>query len=273
MQKYFSLTVGVLCAVALVAVLHAAHVLQPVENGLRGVMLPMARVFSGFGIQVSGSITPSKNLAELESQIRDLDARIATKSVDYVKLKALEEENTSLRDVAKFLSTTGFDHLGANVIARSTDMQTASLIIDRGAKDGVEVGMAVVIGDGIFVGKVSAIRENVATVQLVSDRRSRIAASPAESQKLFGMVEGEGNGVAQLTLVPQSEPLQRDDIIVTAGTEDKIPAHLAIAMVNDVGGKPTDAFKTASLQPLAHTDGLNLVIVLRPVALRPEGQR
>ena len=273
MPKHFSITIGVLCAVAVVAVLHVARVIKPVEDGLRSALLPVARVFSGIGFQASRFGSTSRDRSELEAHIRELDARIATKSVDYVKLKALEEENTSLRDLAKFLTTTGFDHLGANVIARSTDPQLSTLLIDRGSRDGVESGMAVVIGDGIFVGKVTTIRENVATVQLVADRRSRIAASPAGTRRLFGMVEGEGNGVARLTLVPQSEPLQRDDIIVTAGTEDRIPPHLAIAIVNDVVGKPTDPFKTATLQPLAQTDGLNFVIVLRPAALRPEGER
>jgi rod shape-determining protein MreC len=269
MTKTHSLSIGLVCAVVAVAVLHVAHVLQPVESGLRGALLPVARVFSSISMHATGFGSAVQNRAELEAQIKELDARIATKSVDYVKLKALEEENTSLRDVAKFLTTTGFDHLGANVIARSTDPQTATLLIDRGSKDGVEVGMAVIIGDGILVGKISAIHENVSTVQLVSDRRSRFAASPAGARRLFGMVEGEGNGVARLTLVPQSEPLTRDDIIVTAGTEDKIPPYLAIAVVNDIEGKPTDPFKTATLQPLAHTDGLNFVIILRPAALNP----
>jgi cell shape-determining protein MreC len=130
--------------------------------------------------------------------------------------------------------------------------------------------MAVVVGDGILVGKVTSLKERVSTVMLISDVSSRLAAASLGGSRLFGLVEGSGNQVARLTLVPQSEPLGRDDIIVTAGTEEKIPPHLVIGIVNDVQGTPTDPFKSASIEPLAKRDQLNIVMVLRPSALRPE---
>jgi len=249
--------------------LHFIGILRPVEEGIGWILLPVGRAFGVVGFAVSERTAPSPDAAVLQNQIRDLQARLSTVSVDYVKLKAFEEENAALKKIASFLTSSGYDHVGARVIARSTDPQTSSVLIDRGARDGLETGMAVIVGDGVFVGKIISLSQNVATVLLVSDHRSRIASARAGSQKLFGMIEGKGNGVAKLTLVPQAESLTRDDIIVTAGTEDKIPAHLAIGMVNDVEGQPTDPFKTATIEPLARPDSLSLVVVLRPGALRP----
>lgn len=264
------LSVIIIGALLGIALLHAVGVLSPVENALRWALLPLARTAGIAGFELGERAAPRASVGDLQNRLQDMEARLTAVSVDYVRLKALEEENRSLKEVAKFLSTSGYDHVGARIIARSTDPLAATVLIDRGARDGLENGMAVIAGDGIFVGKISALRENVATVLLVSDRRSRIAASPAGAHRLFGMVQGQGNGVAGLTLVPQAEPLTRDDIIVTAGTEDKIPANLAVALVNDVEGKATDAFKTATLEPLAQADALSLVVVLRPVALRPD---
>jgi cell shape-determining protein MreC len=74
-----------------------------------------------------------------------------------------------------------------------------------------------------------------------------------------------------LTFVPQAEELRADDVIVTSGSEDKIPSDLVIGLVNEVDGKPTDPFKSASIQPIVQGDRLRLVSVLVPSALRPKG--
>lgn len=256
-------------AILAVALLHVAGLLDPVENGLRTAMLPIARVFASVGSAAGGMGTNGETVQSLSQKVNELESRLSSVTVDYVELRSLEEENRSLRKVANFLNDSGYDHVGARVIARTTDPQEASVLIDRGTSDGLEVGMAVVEEDGVFVGKVTSVSERVATVTLVSDKDSRVAASLAGTRQLIGLVEGEGNDVARMTLVPQTQPLKANDIIVTAGTEEKVPADLAIALVNQVDGKPTDPFKTATLEPLAQTDRLDLLIVLRPAVLRP----
>jgi rod shape-determining protein MreC len=235
------------------------------------VLIPIIRVLSFVGFETSKRTADVEDVNVLKEKTRDLEARLSTMSVDYVRLKALEEENASLKASASFLSSSGYDHVGARIIARSTDPQVASMLIDRGSRDGLEIGMAVISGDGVFVGKIAFLQRNVSTVLLIADHRSRVAVARSGTKKLFGVIEGQGNGVGKLTLVPQNEPLQRDDIIMTAGTEDKVPGNLAVGLVNDVQGHPTDPFKTATIEPLARPETLNLVVVLRPDALRPTG--
>lgn len=261
---------AVIGGLVVILLMHAIGFLRPVEDTVRSLFLPLARAGSYIG-QAWGSREPTqKSIADFETRVHDLEARLASMSVDHVKLKALEEENRMLRDTAKFLANTGYDHVSARVIARSTDISRATILIDRGSTDGIEIGMAVVVGDGIYVGKITTLHEHVSTVTLAADPSSRVAASPIATTRLYGLIQGEGNGVARLTLVPQNEPLKANDIIVTAGTEEKIPPNLPIALVNEIQGKPTDPFKTATLEPLAHSGRLQLVAVLRPAVLRPE---
>jgi rod shape-determining protein MreC len=250
-----------------VAVLYGIGILNPVQEALRWALSPLANLSAVIGTRLGHDA--AGNVATLRAQVRDYEDRLAAFSVDYVKLRSLEEENRQLRVMAKFLSSTGYDHIGARVIARHIQGKSAAVLIDRGSDDGLEKGMAVIVGDGVLVGKITLLNRRLATVTLISDERSRVAAAPLGSNKLFGMVEGLGNGISRLTLVPQSEPLKRNDIVVTAGTEEKIPANLAIALVDEVKGQPTDPFKTATLLPLARLDQLSLVTILRPAALRP----
>lgn len=252
-----------------IGLLHVAGVLQPVEDVVRSTAIPVARVFAAVGFEVGRRTASGETMDSLQNRVNELQSRLSSTVVDYVQLRALQEENRSLRKVGKFLSDSEYDHVGARVIARSTLPQTSTVLIDRGVADGLEIGMAVVAEDGIFVGKIISIQQRVARVQLVTDTLSRVAAAHAGADHLIGIVQGEENGVARLTLVPQAEELKRDDSIVTAGTEEKIPANLPIGLVNQVEGKQTDPFKTASLEPLVQSSRLDLVIVLRPAALRP----
>ena len=120
--------------------------------------------------------------------------------------------------------------------------------------------------EGLLVGKVTSLGERTAVVMFVSDIRSRIAATVSGSERLAGVIEGQGNGVTRFTLIPQAVPLKRDDIVVTAGTEEKIPANIVIGLVNEVRSQPTDPFKTASVEPLAPLDRIELVSLIIPKA-------
>ena len=272
MQRRTVLPLAVAGGLLAVVLLWVSGILRPVQNGLIWMFLPVARTFSSIGYGIGSRFQPQPDITTVQEHAKDLEARLRSISVDYVNLRALQEENQSLRKLAGFLNTSGYDHVSARVIARSPDVREAIVLIDRGSKDGIETGMAVVAQDGVYVGKISELQEHVATVMLASDERSRVSASVAGQHELAGLVQGEGNGVAKLTLIPQSIGLKQNDIIVTAGTEEKVPANLAIGLVNDVQGKPTDPFKVASLQPMLDISDLDLVSVLRPAVLRPVGE-
>lgn len=247
-----------------------AGFLSPLKDTLRDLLLPLVRVPSGIAQSVVPYILPSADLRHAADRVKELEARISSLSVDYVQLRALEEENRSLRAQARFLTTSGYDSVGARVISRDLHDDTALLLIDRGRYDHVEIGQAVITNEGIFIGKISAINERVSTVELITDPHSRAAASFTEENALVGVVEGRGNGAAVLTYIPSSQTVKRDQIIVTAGTEDKVPRHLPLGIVNAVEGKSTDPFFSAILEPLVSLDRVTFVSVLRPTALRPE---
>ncbi|MFA5935367.1 MAG: rod shape-determining protein MreC [Patescibacteria group bacterium] len=263
-------SIAIAGSIIAVVLLRLVGALAPVEELFRRALLPVAQIFSTIGSGAGSLLRPNPEEEQLREHVVELEARVTSLAVDYVRLRALEEENHSLQALTGYLSTSGYDHVPARVIARSNDPRSATVLIDRGSKDGIETGMAVIVGEGVFVGKVTSLKERVSTITLVADERSRIAASLSGQHRLLGLVEGRGNHVARLTLVPQAEGLEPDDVIVTSGTEEKIPANLIVGLVNAIEGKPTDPFKSAALEPVVQADTLNLVSVLRPTVLRPE---
>lgn len=241
-----------------------AGFIPPVREGLRGGLLPFVRATSAAGSGISRLFRMDKDARTANERADEVEARLRAVTVDYVRLRALEEENRSLRAQAQFIGETGLRTVGARVISRALRNDTAAVTIDRGSRDGVEVGQAVVTDEGLFVGKIFTLGEHTSSVLLVTDVRSRVAAAAAGTQRLAGVVEGRGNGTARFTLIPQALELDRDDVIVTAGTEDKVPANLVLGLVNDVSSQPTDPFKSAAIEPLAPIDRLDLVSVIVP---------
>ncbi len=250
-------------------ILRVAGFFGTIENLGRDITLPIARMFSTMGSGVRDIFFATPDARMLKERNKDLEARVSSLAVDYVRLRSLEEENRSLHTLIKFTGDSGYDNLAARVIARTTDGVQNSVMIDRGSQDGIEVGMALTVGEGIFVGKITGLQERTSIATLVTNEQSHVAASRAGQHALLGIVEGTGNGTTRLTLVSQTEALHINDIIVTSGTEDKIPPNLPIGFVNEVNGKATDPFKSAVLEPLMRADRLNIVNILRSAALRP----
>lgn len=241
-----------------------AGFVRPIREGLRGALLPVTRAAAGVGSAVGSFLHVDPDARAANERVDELEARLRSQTIDYVRLSALEEENRSLLAQANFISERGFRTLGARVISREITHQTATVTIDRGANDGVEAGQAVVTEDGIYVGKVVSLGAHTSVAMFLSDVRARAAATTAGNDRTAGIVEGRGDGVAHFTLIPQAVALERDDVVVTAGTEEKVPGNLVIGLVNDVESKPTDPFKNAVIEPLAPLDRLQLVSVIIP---------
>ncbi len=264
-QRGIVIAVSACCAI-IIALL--AGLLRPLGDVFRVVTIPVARIFSGATISATSRLGISTS-PQSTGQIVELEQRLSKLAIDYVKLSSLEEENRLLRAQAKFLNTSGFDSVGARVISREIGAQRAMLIIDRGLDDRVEKGQAVITGDGIFIGKISTITEHAASIDLLADPDSRVTAAILGENKLMGIIEGRGNGAAVLTYIPSSEHLKRDQIIITAGTEEKIPPNLPLGIINSVSSGSDAPFFTAAIEPLIPGDQVTFVSVLRPSASRP----
>lgn len=236
------------------------------------VLVPTLRMYAegimnGVGSRAIGVVSAlqAHGVSEAEARAERLQTQLASFVVSAARLAAMEEENALLREQAKVSLQSGFERIGAQVVSRVTEPDQSVLVIDRGRQDEVEVGQAVLAGDGVVVGKIISLTERTATVQLVTDPRSRFASTLSGESRLLGVVEGRGNGAARMTYIPASQPIKKDQIVVTAGTEEKIPPHLPIGLVNAVEGKNTDPFVSAILEPLLPLDRLRIVSVLRPV--------
>ena len=216
----------------------------------RGVAYAWEGLTQGFALQ--------KQLAEKEKIIAELAA--ANTALHY-----LQAENRDWRALANLPErVSGHRVINADVVWLASDAEKSLLTINRGSNAGVKEKFPVLSGNGVFIGKVLAVRPESATVLLTLDRASAVAATSARDANLQAIVKGKMGLSLSLELIPQSAELEAGDIIVTSSLEENTPLGLALGRVASVYYKEGELFKRANLEPLESIQSLRVVGVLAP---------
>ncbi len=186
-------------------------------------------------------------------------------TIDTTHLKDLEQENESLRKQLSFATRTSRHPLLAHTIGMSTDPFHSLFIIDKGSRDGIAIHAPVIAGDGILVGTIFSVKNYTSAILPLTDPRSKVLAHIIQHDiPINGIAQGQFNVGLLLTLVPITAQLGKDDLVITSGLQDSIPAGLAIGTVQNINKRPEDLFQSASIDQGIHLDETAIVSVLIP---------
>ncbi len=233
MSRELKAGAAILLVVALVIALHYIGALRPLEAWLSRVVLGA----SGTIYQIGAPGDESTN------QLPQHDAE---------RITILEQENNELRAALNFLITNGYTHTGAlvsRVVGKTIDPSGTTLFLDRGSADGIDIQDPAIVGEGILVGKIVALEVHSATLRLLNDPESKVAASILNEEKSIGLVEG-GFGVSILmNNIPQHEHITVGDTVFTSGLEPTVPRGLIIGTVESIEQVAYEPFQRAVLRP------------------------
>ncbi|KKW28415.1 MAG: Cell shape-determining protein MreC [Candidatus Uhrbacteria bacterium GW2011_GWD2_52_7] len=163
--------------------------------------------------------------------------------------QANARELEEIRGLLHFQEKVSPDGVAARVLARSIG-GSSSVTIDRGTSDGVTIGMAAVIREGIYYGVVTEVEEYRATVRLSTDRTSKVPAAIVGKQRTIGMVEGQEGALLAMDFIPQDANVEAGNLVVTSGLDGLMPEGLVIGMISDVVVQESAPFKRAIIEPL-----------------------
>ncbi|MFH2063224.1 MAG: rod shape-determining protein MreC [bacterium] len=210
------------------------------------------------GAAVSG-LAPSG-----QSDCPELDQELDSLRLENSRLRTLVSENAALKTALDFRERESTRSVMARVLSQSSDPTFAGLTIDRGSDDGLSAGQPVVVGDGVLVGKVYAVRRRTASVLLLTDSSSRLAVAVQGGSGTLGVLEGNRGITLAISLIPQSERVSPGDMVVTSGLEPGIRAGLVVGTVEKVQRDSQEPFQTANILPFESAVRPILVQVLIP---------
>jgi rod shape-determining protein MreC len=229
----------------------------------------------------SAAVRPVGDLLGGLAGIGGLRARNRRLQAEVQRLRAQERtyldvlgENDRLRGALGMARRCGCRTVGASVVARSGSSFQLSVTVDAGSRQGVARDMAVIDGDGV-VGRVTQVTADYATVLLVTDPASGIAATLARS-KAPGVVRGRGEQLLQFQPVQAGTRVALGDSVVTQGYQGGVfPAGLPVGVVERVDpAGAASLVANVAVRPYASLGDLDVVAIVvgkptRPAAGRP----
>lgn len=243
-------------------VLHPTGYLQPVKNILFTVLAPLQYSFHWVSVRVVNGVQTLRDLRTLQKRVQELQDTVDRLMIENVRLREAEIERTILREQLQFkLANPTYELLAAEVIGRDPSNLLQYIIIDRGANDGVAVGMPVVTTRGL-VGRVISVYPQSAQVMLLTDPASSVNAL-IQSSRATGVVQGQGRRGLVMRYVEQSEQVEVGDIVLTSGLGGNFPKRLVIGQVTAVKRNDVEMFQEIQVQSAVHFDRLEIVLVIQ----------
>ena len=234
-------------------------------NGPKGLVsnlvAPMGKALSELGEDAGGFREGGD--PELRAEVERLEQENEELLAENARLRELESEVESLRASLNFqVSRPELSYVTADVISRDPQSREKFLIINRGADDGVQVGMPVVSPNAL-VGQVVDVEPGRSRVLLVIDSAFQIGGKLQNAQA-EGIVYGrwQEGGRVVMRHIPYDVEVKDDDIIVTSGKTLSVPAGLVIGRVMGIDRDQAENEIEIEVLPLVDFDGLQSVTVI-----------
>lgn len=268
-KKYFKFII----VIALLIFLHFLKITAPVESFLASVLSPVFKTFYSLSSGIKNAYknqTENKSLADELKTAREIINRLTAEKID---AKFLEEENSRLRRQLNFLNKNNKNYLMANIVSLTDPgvKENRSAVINKGLKDGLFPGLAVVSSldnatstEGVIVGKIINVKENLSEICLITDKNCKLAASILGEAKTSGIARGELGLTVKMDFIPQTENIKIDDLVATSGLEQSIPRGLVIGKVTKIVKENNEVWQSATIEPQINLDALSIVAVLLP---------
>jgi rod shape-determining protein MreC len=199
---------------------------------------------------VSGSFA---DRSRLRQQNLELTARLRLANLQLQRFAALEDENRRLRDMRENSAGVADRVLVASIMNVDLDPFRHRVLLDKGARDGVFKGQAVLDADGIF-GQVAQVHAETAEVILVTDAEHAI---PVQSNRsgLRTIAVGTGDsGRLSLPFVTVESDLKTGDLLISTGIGGVFPRGYPVAEVTRVDRTPAATFALVDARPTSQLD-------------------
>ncbi|MDO4617917.1 MAG: rod shape-determining protein MreC [Clostridia bacterium] len=231
----------------------ANAIITPVEKTFSKVLSP---VYSFFGNVGDNEKLREENEALLK-QVDELTK--ANKSVEtYI------EENARLSELLGLKEKMTVKSVGARVIGYDWDNFSETVTINRGKKDGVEIGNAVVTGRGV-VGRVTEVGNDWAEVMTIISPEHSMGVRISRTGDL-ALCEGDVTLVRSkkmlLNYISGLSGITSGDILETSGEGGVYPPGYTVGRISEIkiGNTKTESY--AEIEPAVDFSRISEVIVI-----------
>ena len=193
----------------------------------------------------------------------EFQKEVLTKSVQQeflIRFKQLEKDNKRLREILSLQRLSDSESISAAVISRKTGNWWRQIILNKGAKDGVEVG-SFVVGPGGLLGRVNNTSLFTSSVILLTSPESKVGIWVERIQS-HGLLVGLGNDYPKVIFYNRDIDIKVGDFVLSSPASTLLPPNIPIGIIQSID-EELQAKKTANILLLGKPQAIDWVQILK----------
>ena len=204
---------------------------------------------------------------DLYKKYTDLKEKVEKTDLYYAEIKELQKEVADLKSTLDLNATLSeYTYINATVVNRNVGYWYNNIVIDKGERNGVKKGDAVITPKGL-IGRVTSVSNFSSTVKLLtSDEISNKISVKVDSngEFLYGLLTGydEELNVYKIEGITHSDNIKEGDLVTTTGLTDYFPSGILIGSVSKVVKDEYDLNSIVEVTPSADFKNISIVTIL-----------
>ncbi|MCX6789654.1 MAG: rod shape-determining protein MreC [Candidatus Gribaldobacteria bacterium] len=166
---------------------------------------------------------------------------------ELIILKSQAEENVTLRAALGISQERKENIILADVLNK--DFLGNFLLVNKGSKDKITKGLAVITPDGALVGKVEKVYNNFSQIILITAASSSFEAEIQNETGVLAVVKGNGSDKISFELVPQEQILSKGNLVKTIALGNAFPKDILVGEVLNFEKESSSSFQKGSILP------------------------
>ena len=226
----------------------------------------IVKIFSSPVKFVKDKLKESEDKKDIYKKYKKLQKKVEKTELYYAEIQELQKEVSELKSTLELNATLSeYTYVNATVINRNIGKWYNILNIDKGSKNGVKNGDAVIVNTGL-IGKIIKVSNFSSTVKLLTtdEISNKISIKISNDNDYYGLLAGysKDNNVYEIEGITESDNIKEGDVVTTTGLTDYFPSGILIGRVLRVVRDEYDLNSIVEVTPSVNFDDISIVTVL-----------
>lgn len=209
--------------------------LSYIENAFSLIVMPIQNGLTTLKNKISGNSTFFTDINNLKTENQELKEKNSDLEQALRELESIKAENETLKEAMNLTEKYGeYKTVSGYIINKDISNYSSVLVINVGAKDGVQPNMTVIADKGL-VGHVISVTDTTAKVQTIIDPASSVSCTISASNDSI-IVKGvlDSKSLLKATYIPTDANLVPNDSIETSGLGGIYPKGVHIGTIKEI---------------------------------------
>lgn len=197
----------------------------------------------------------------LHKKINSQQNEINLLLLDSQKLQSLENENANLRKILQIKEIVKKEIIIAEVVLPNQINGIPQIIINKGAKDKIKAGSAVMNNQGL-IGQVTSVNNNNSKITPITSNQFAVSAI-SNKGSINAIISGTGGPFLEIQQLPAYENLTIGDYFLTSGLGGIYPRGIKIGKVNEIIPTNNKQFNRILIKPFTSPLSFSQVMLIK----------